>query len=87
MKLVLNFVRQGGFMSLKWIFILLLTVYTIDVFSSVDNFNEILADGTKNQNQSANDLKQSLEVKTEKTLRNLTEYETVALKGFNLKIY
>ena len=74
-------------MKLKWIFIILLMAYTLDAFSSVDGFQEIIADNTISQTKLAAEIQRLLGIKHEKTLQNMTDIESVALKGYNLRVY
>lgn len=74
-------------MSLKWIFIILLITYTADAFSSVEGFEEIIAENSVSQNKLASEIQYSLGIKHEKTLQNITDSESIALKGYNLRVY
>ena len=74
-------------MSLKWIFMMLLMVYAVNAFSSIESFHHIISESIRSQRQLAFEIQQSLGMKKEKTLEQLTESDSVSLEGLNLKIY
>lgn len=74
-------------MSLKWIFVMLLMVYAVNAFSSVESFHHLINESTQAQRQLAFEIQKSLGIQKEKTLEQLTESDSVSLEGFNLKIY
>jgi hypothetical protein len=67
-------------MSLRWIFLVLLFAYGVSVFASVENFNEMIEQTTKEQNQLAAEIQFHLDITNEKTLE-ISRTESVALKG------
>lgn len=74
-------------MNLKWIFALILLVYSFDVFSSEIQFNDVIEASQSNQKLLASNIQSQLWDTQRKTPEQLTVSHTVSLEGSVLKVY
>ncbi|OFZ28755.1 MAG: hypothetical protein A2622_06640 [Bdellovibrionales bacterium RIFCSPHIGHO2_01_FULL_40_29] len=74
-------------MSLRWIFLVLIFAWGIHVFAAIEDFAAIVAESIQNEKMLAAEIQSHLGFQKEKTLEYLTESESVALEGFNIKVY
>ena len=74
-------------MSLRWIMLVLLVAWGVNAFALISDFNEIIAETAIDQHELAAEIQTQVGVTKEKTLKTLTEKDSVALKGFNLRIF
>lgn len=55
-------------MGLKWIFVVLLSVYAVNAFSSIETFHYLINKSTQSQRQLAFEIQKSLGIQKEKTI-------------------
>lgn len=72
-------------MSIRWIFLVLIFAYGISVLAAVEDFNQIIADSSKEQIRLAIAVQDQLQDTKQKTLEN-SGSESIALQGSILKI-
>ncbi len=73
-------------MSLRWVLLVLLVAYRVSVFASIENFNELVHEAVRDQHTLEAELQNQLGINNEKTLRFITENDSVAPKGFKIRL-
>ena len=73
-------------MSIRWIMFVLLVSWGINSFALIANFNEIIVETAIAQDELASEIQNQFGA-TKKTFETLTEKDSVALKGFHLRIF
>ena len=73
-------------MSLRWFLLVLLVAYGVSVFAAVENFNELVHEAVRDQHTLEAELQNQLGINNEKTLGFITENDSVAPKGFKIRL-
>lgn len=74
-------------MSIKWVFALILFMYSIQTFSAEIPFNEAIEEALLSQTQLAAEIRSQLVETQRKTPEQITVSETVSLEGSLLTVY
>lgn len=75
-------------LGLRWAFIILLVAYGISALAAVEDFNQIVEENSRDQQNLAFEIQTHLFVTKDKTRESsATQTETIALEGSTLKVY
>ncbi len=79
-------VKQEGLMSLRWVFLVLILAYGVNVFAVVENFNKLVKQAVCDQHNLESELQTQLGINNEITPGPISESESAATRGFKVRI-
>ena len=73
-------------MSLRWVLLVLIVAYAVNVFAAVKNFNELVREAVRDKHTLESELQTELGINNEKTLKLISGNDSAASKGFKIRI-